>query len=126
MSKSPLELVGDYLTAAGDRELEEAEGYLDTRAFLISPQGRFNNVEELVAATKTRYDSIGKTHETWDVSGSDNDSVVITTGTLHGVNNNGVAFEGIRFCDRFVVRDGLIVEQHVWNDLTESGVLELR
>ena len=36
---------------------------------------------------------------------------------------NGVAFEGIRYVDVFIIKDGLITEQHVWNDFGESGVL---
>ncbi|MFM1905275.1 MAG: hypothetical protein RIT32_71, partial [Actinomycetota bacterium] len=31
--------------------------------------------------------------------------------------------EGIRYVDVFVIEDGLIVEQMVWNDFGETGVL---
>ena len=31
---------------------------------------------------------------------------------------------GIRYIDRFVIRNGLIIRQDVWNDLAESGVLD--
>ena len=126
MSKTPLESVREYLTAAEERRLEEAAAHLDQKAILVFPQGQFRNLADMVATMSNRYRSIGKTHHTWDVSSSGVDTVVTTTGTLHGVNNHGVSFEGIRFCDRFVVRDGLIAEQHVWNDLAESGVLEQR
>ena len=51
--------------------------------------------------------------------------VVYVMGTLSGLNNFGVDFAGVRFIDRFVVEDGLIVSQEVWNDLSESGVLNL-
>ena len=126
MSTSPLELVREYLTAAGERRLEAATSYLHSDAVLIFPQGRFEGRDEMAAAMKDRYRSIGKTHETWDVASSGADTVVTTTGSLHGVNRHGIPFEGIRFCDRFVILDGLISEQHVWNDLAESGVLDLR
>ena len=33
---------------------------------------------------------------------------------------DGTAFEGIRFIDRFVVVDGKITDQRVWNDLGEA------
>ena len=50
---------------------------------------------------------------------------VVVTGTLHGENLAGVPFQGVRFIDRYIVRDGRIALQQVWNDLAESGVLEL-
>jgi hypothetical protein len=42
---------------------------------------------------------------------------------LYGENLQGVAFEGIRYVDVFVIKNGLIIEQRVWNDLAETGVL---
>lgn len=124
MSTPPLEMVREYLVASGERRMEEAGRYLDAAAIIIFPQGRFGNLEEMAEGMKGRYLSIGKTHETWDVSTDESQTVVVTTGTLNGVNTHGIAFDGVRFCDRFVIRNGLIAEQHVWNDLAESGVLE--
>jgi hypothetical protein len=121
----PTEMVRSYLIASGERRMEEATRFLASNAILVFPQGRFENLSEMVSAMAGRYRSIGKTHDTWDTAQTPNgETVIVTTGTLHGVNNYGKSFEDIRFCDRFVVREGLIAEQHVWNDLAESGVLE--
>jgi hypothetical protein len=117
-------LVREYLIASGERRMDDAGRYLDAAAIIIFPQGRFENLHEMAEAMKGRYLSIAKTHDTWDVSIAESETVVVTTGTLNGVNTHGISFEGVRFCDRFVIRNGLIVEQHVWNDLAESGVLE--
>lgn len=124
MSTPPLQLVREYLIASGERRMDDAGRYLDAAAIIIFPQGRFENLHEMAEAMKGRYLSIAKTHDTWDVSIAESETVVVTTGTLNGVNTHGISFEGVRFCDRFVIRNGLIVEQHVWNDLAESGVLE--
>jgi hypothetical protein len=124
MSTSSQKLVVDYLAAAGDRRLEEAARYLADGAVLVFPQGRFDDLETMAAAMAGRYRTISKTYGTWDVIDADDKTIVVATGTLSGVNVHGVAFAGIRFCDRFVVRNGHISEQHVWNDLAESGVLE--
>ena len=32
---------------------------------------------------------------------------------------DGRSFQGVRFCDRVVLRNGLIVEMQVWSDLAE-------
>jgi SnoaL-like domain len=122
-----LQLVHEYLIAAGERRVEDAGRFLDPDVVIIFPQGRFGDLDQMAAAMAERYHSIDKTHHTWDVMVLDpNTTVVVTTGTLHGVNLHDMAFDGIRFCDRFVVRNGLIAEQHVWNDLAESGVLSKR
>ena len=127
MPSGSLELVQEYLLAAAERRLGDASRFLDPDALIVFPQGRFDDIEGMATAMSGRYRSIDKTHQTWDVIASDTDTtVVVTTGTLHGVNVHDVPFEGIRFCDRFVIRDGLIAEQHVWNDLAESGVLSKR
>ncbi|MEX2323718.1 MAG: nuclear transport factor 2 family protein [Acidimicrobiia bacterium] len=124
MPTNPVELVREYLLAMGRRDTEQAATYLSVDLLLVFPQGRFDGLEQLTAALADRYRSLNKTHHTWDVSDLDPEtSVVVTTGDLDGINCHGVAFSRIRFCDRFVVRHELIVEQHVWNDLAESGVL---
>ena len=126
MTTSPIDLVREYLDDSGNRRMDEAARFLDDEVLIIFPQGRFNSLDEMVSAMKGRYRSIGKTHDTWDALTNGSETVVVTTGRLHGINNHGAAFAGIRFCDRFVIRDGRIVEQHVWNDLAESGVLDQR
>ena len=124
MDLTPRKTIHEYLTAAGERRMSDAASYLADGAVLVFPQGRFDDLGEMAAAMAGRYSAIAKTYDTWDVMKTDSGTVVVTTGTLSGVNLHGVDFAGVRFCDRFVVKDGLIHEQHVWNDLAESGVLE--
>lgn len=47
------------------------------------------------------------------------DTVVYSLGTLYGEWPDGTAFEGNRYVDRYVVRDGLITHMDVWNDSAE-------
>ena len=44
---------------------------------------------------------------------------VYNTGHLFGAWRDGTVFDGNRYIDTFVVRDGLIVETQVWNDSAE-------
>lgn len=39
---------------------------------------------------------------------------------------DGRAFSDVRFVGRFTVRDGRLVDQAVWNDLAEVGVVACR
>jgi len=45
-------------------------------------------------------------------------------GTLYGEWSDGTPFEGNRYIDRFVVRDGLIVSQDVWNDSADRLLIK--
>lgn len=119
-------LVQDYLSAVSDRQLDAAVSYLSDDVVLVFPQGRFSDLETMTATMAGRYSTISKAYDTWDVFDGEGASIVVTTGTLSGVNTRGVEFSGIRFCDRFVLKDGRICEQHVWNDLAESGVLSTK
>jgi hypothetical protein len=47
------------------------------------------------------------------------ETVVYSIGTLYGAWPDGVPFEGNRYVDRYVVRNGLITEMGVWNDSAE-------
>jgi hypothetical protein len=46
-------------------------------------------------------------------------AVVYSRGTLYGAWPDGTPFEGNRYVDRYVVRNGLIVQMDVWNDSAE-------
>ena len=44
-------------------------------------------------------------------------AVVYCYGSLHGEYLDGRVVDGVRFIDRFEIRNGLVCEQDVWNDL---------
>ncbi len=48
-----------------------------------------------------------------------NGTVVYSLGTLYGEWPDGTPFEGNRYVDRYVVRNGLITHMDVWNDSAE-------
>jgi hypothetical protein len=52
-------------------------------------------------------------------SAPDAGTVVYSLGTLYGEWPDGTPFEGNRYVDRYVVRDGLITHMDVWNDSAE-------
>ena len=46
-------------------------------------------------------------------------TVVYSLGTLYGEWPDGTPFEGNRYVDRYVVKNGLITQMDVWNDSAE-------
>ena len=102
------------------------------RAF-VSPQLRirFTGAREMKDPTEcsafnaSRYKWVKKKFEQTDVvaSDSDDEAIVYNIGTLYGEWLDGTPFEGNRYVDRYVVRDGLIVKMDVWNDSAERMLL---
>src|SRR4026209_1001452 len=98
------------------RDLAAAKALLAPGFFMVFPGNRrFDTLEQLIEWAKGRYRSARKAYDVFEVS---TDSV-FCFGTPHGEWLDGNAYAGIRFIDRFTVRDGKLVDQQVWNDLAE-------
>lgn len=111
-------LVREFLARMQARELDAARAFLAPGFSMHFPgSGPMHQLEELVQWGRQRYRSVGKTFETVDECWTGEGAIVYCSGTLHGVWLDGSSFSGVRFLDRFDVRDGLIVRQDVWNDL---------
>jgi hypothetical protein len=78
-----------------------------------------HRLEQLMEWGKPRYRSVAKRYERFDECWQGDTTVVYCSGTLFGVWNDGSAFEGIRFIDRFEVVNNLLTRQEVWNDVAE-------
>jgi hypothetical protein len=103
-------IIDKFLQLNEDRKLEEAHAMFAPNCVIEFPGGK-------------KYNWVKKHRDKYFV-GVDGDQTTVTSiGTLYGENLNGVAFEGVRYVDVFIIKDGLITEQHVWNDFGESGVL---
>ncbi len=116
----PAELVLDFLAAMEARDLEQARSFVADGFTMTFPGGnRFTRLKDLVEWSAPRYRSVRKTFEAVDEGLSDGAAVVHCHGTLSGEWPDDTAFSGIRFIDRFTVRDGKLVDQRVWNDMVE-------
>lgn len=116
----PEDLVRSFLGAMEARDLEAAQSCLGDGFQMTFPGNkRFGRLEELVDWARSRYRRVAKNYDGFDVAPGVDGVVVCCFGTLAGEWLDGTAFAGIRFIDRFLVRDGRIVEQQVWNDMGE-------
>ena len=116
-----MEIVRTYLRLVEERHLDEAGRYLAPEAEIIFPGGRrFDDLDAQVAAAAGRYRSIRKVFEGFDVIGTGESIVVYAFGELEGEDMAGRRFAGVRFIDRFEMREGLITNHRVWNDLAEA------
>jgi ketosteroid isomerase-like protein len=76
--------------------------------------------ERMIEYFDSQYEWCDKDFQRWYVDGE----TVFTIGTLHGTDNDGEEFEGVRFVDVHQVRDGRIVHKDVFNDLAEAGIVD--
>ncbi len=114
------DLVRDFLGEMQRRDLEAARAFLAPDFMMTFPGDvRLKRLEDLVAFGETRYRRVWKTFAGFDEVPGIDEAVVYCHGTLAGEWPDGTSFDGIRFIDRFVVREGKIAGQWVWNDLGE-------
>ena len=117
-------LVTHFLRRMEARDLDAAERLMAPGARITFPGGKlFSSQREMVEASRDRYQWIKKKFDQVDVSREGDAVILFVIGTLYGVNQQGVPFSDVRFIDRFVLKNNLISQQDIWNDLAESGVL---
>lgn len=116
-----------FLNTMELRDLDASQAAIAHDFVMVFPgAARYTRLQDLVEGAKGRYKWVAKRIEGVDGFGDDGNAVVWVRGTLYGENVAGTAFEGIRFTDRFEMRDGRLISQDVWNDLAESGALAQR
>ena len=96
---------GLHIRFTGNRPMNDPA---DTTAF---NKARYRWVKKRIESTETVARGTGANAEDGDV--------VYSLGTLYGEWPDGTPFEGNRYVDRYVLKDGLIVQMDVWNDSAE-------
>lgn len=109
--------VRDFLAAIERRDLAACRAFAAPGLQMTFPGGlEHASFDALFASSSGRYQRVGKHIEQVDVMRAGDLWIAYCFGTLHGLWRDGTPFEGIRFIDRFELRDGVIVRQQVWND----------
>ncbi len=113
-------MVATYLRTMEARDLDSARAMLAPGYNMTFPGNRrYSKLEDLIEGSKGRYRNVRKVFERFDEAETPDGTVVYSIGTLTGEWNDGTAFSGIRYIDRFLVRDGKFIATWVWNDMAE-------
>ena len=124
MTRTPRETVEEFFGRMADAADRKTVGDLFAdEAVVTVPGARFEGpdaAESFLAFLAPRYERAGKRFDRWLVDGDR----VVSQGTLHGVDNDGEPFEGVRYVDVYRVTGGLIRRLDVYNDLAVEGVVE--
>lgn len=115
-------VVAAYLERSMVPDPEGAAAYVADQVKIIFTGGRdFAAPADTAAFNAKRYSWVkkrpGRMHAVVDAATGD--IHVFNTGHLYGAWSDGTTFDGNRYIDTFIVRDGLIVETQVWNDSAE-------
>ena len=115
-------VVAAYLERSMVPDPDGAAAYVAENVQIIFTGGRnFSAPAETAGFNAKRYNwvkkRVGRMHAAFDAETGD--VHVFNVGHLYGAWPDGTAFDGNRYIDTFVVRDGLIVETQVWNDSAE-------
>ena len=119
-SDKDLQAVKDYLDASMAPDPERAARHV-ANPFLVRFTGNrhFDTPGGPTSFNAARYKWVKKRIERYDVVPGEGETIIYSLGCLYGEWPDGTAFDHNRYVDRFVVRDGLIVETDVWNDSAE-------
>jgi hypothetical protein len=117
----PEGIVRAYLAAMEARDFAQAGALLADGFRMCFPGGReFDSPEALSAWAAGRYRHVRKRFVGFDTLSRPGGAIVYCRGMMDGEALDGSAITAVRFIDRFEVRDGLLVDQQVWNDLAED------
>ncbi len=116
-------MVLTYLRTMEARDLAAAKAMLAPGFHMVFPGDcHFDTLEDLIAYGKGRQGTALKVFDRFDEADVSDGTVVYAWGTLYGKKlDMKTEYNGIRFVDRFLVRDGKFVSQMVWNDMGEHG-----
>lgn len=123
---TPKDLVETFLRTIMIPDPVAARAYVSPDLRIRFTGGReMKDPSECSAFNASRYAWVKKKFEQADVveGASSGHAIVYNIGTLYGAWPDGTLFEGNRYVDRYVVKDGLIVQMDVWNDSAEWMLL---
>jgi hypothetical protein len=119
-SLSDAEIVEAYLTASMIPDPDAAAAYVAPGAIITFTGGReFDHPRGPTSFNAMRYRWVKKKMDRFDVCPGNGETIVYSVGTLYGEWKDGTTFDGNRYVDRFVVRNGKIAKMDVWNDSAE-------
>lgn len=112
------QIVRRFLALVSAFDLDGGRTLIAPGARMVFPGGASStDFADMLARLKSRYRRCDKTFERFDViEQATGDTIVYCYGTLEGEWADGTPYSGIRYIDRFVIRDGRITDQKVWND----------
>jgi len=117
---SPTTVVKNFLDAMGRRDFAAMEQLMAPEFKMTVTGGQvFKHPREFAAQSGKRQKSARKTTDRYDEIPTADGGVVFAIGSMAGEWLNGDTYTGIRYIDRFEIRNSKIVDMNVWSDMSE-------
>ncbi|MFM8586080.1 MAG: nuclear transport factor 2 family protein [Gammaproteobacteria bacterium] len=121
-----IDLVRRWFDAMASGDLESASKLMAPgQRITISGGYRFSSLGEFAAFAAKRYRSVQKQCDNFEACEAAGGFAVYVRGEMSGSWLDGTAFSRIRWCDRFLVQTGSIIELDTFSDLAETRFSEL-
>lgn len=119
-----IDLVRRWFDATGAQDLAAAAGLM-THGPRIAVSGghRFSSLEDFIVWGASRYAELRKQCDSFEACEAAGGIAVYVRGEMSGRWADGLPFSRIRWCDRFLVQAGRIVDLDTWSDLAESRLV---
>lgn len=116
-----IDLVRHWFEASDARDVAAVERLMAPGVRItISGGHRFAAFAEFVAYAGTRYRELRKQCDSFEACEAAGGYAVFVRGEMSGAWADGTPFSRVRWCDRFLVQGGRIVELDTWSDLAET------
>lgn len=116
-----IDLARAWLDANGRRDLAAAAAMMAPGARVTISGGHvFPSLEAFAAFAAGRYAGMHKQADAFEACEAAGGLAVYVRGTLSGSFIDGRPFAAVRWCDRFLVAQGRIVDIETWSDLAEA------
>jgi len=115
-----IDLVRAWFDAMTAKDLPAARAMMSPATLIVVSGGhRFTSLDEFARFAAARYSTMVKQTEAIEVCEAAGGIAVYARGRLSGSFADGRAFDGVRWCDRFLVNAGRIVDLQTWSDIAE-------
>ena len=110
-----------WFDATTARDLGTAASLMSsTVRITISGGHRFSSLADFIAFGTTRYRDLRKQCDSFEACEAAGGFAVFVRGEMSGSWLDGTPFSRVRWCDRFLVQSGRIVDLETWSDLAET------
>ena len=109
-----------FLNAVASRDLEGAAALTHSDFHMVVSGGHeFDSLRSFVSYSGTRQKAVAKHTDRFEALPDGDNVVVYCFGTMSGTWLDDSPYQGVRYIDRFVIRDGRISDMKVWSDMAE-------
>jgi hypothetical protein len=121
-----IDLVRRWFDAMASGDLESASKLMAPgHRITISGGYRFSSLGEFAVFAASRYREVRKQCDSFEACEAAGGFAVYVRGEMSGSWTDGTAFSRVRWCDRFLVQAGNIIELDTFSDLAEARSTEL-